>query len=112
MGLFSGKKKYSFEVAGLCYRFYSIKKKWVHSSRAKTWETFPAQLVPEPTNKHDKNAIQVFVEGIFVGYVPKDLTGKVKEIMSKYTIDEIDADFVGNYSQQEITATITMRYSK
>ena len=110
MGLFSNKKKYSFEVAGLFYHFENIKKKWVHSENANSWDIFPAQLVPEPTNKKDKNAIQVLVEGSLIGYVPKNLTGTVREIMSRYNVYSINADFEGNYAEEEVTATITMRY--
>ena len=36
-----------------------------------------AELVPEPDNKYDKNAIAVIVEGVKIGYVPKDMCSKV-----------------------------------
>ncbi len=41
------------------------------------------ELVPEPKNKYDKNAIKVVVQGtdadggICIGYVPKNLTNKI-----------------------------------
>jgi HIRAN domain len=31
-----------------------------------------AQLVPEPTNKYDPNAVQVLIAGSLVGYLPKE----------------------------------------
>lgn len=34
----------------------------------------PVQLVREPQNKHDKNAIKILQSGIHIGYVPKSMT--------------------------------------
>lgn len=38
----------------------------------------PVILLPEPTNKYDKNAIKVIQSGIHIGYVPRDVTHLVK----------------------------------
>lgn len=54
----------------------------------------------DPTNKHDKNAIKVFVnmpngERHHIGHVPKDINVKVGELMDSKSIKSIDAYFVG-----------------
>lgn len=38
----------------------------------------PVVLLPEPTNKYDKNAIKVIQSGIHIGYVPRDITRFVR----------------------------------
>lgn len=37
-----------------------------------------ASLVPEPTNRYDKNAVKVLVDGAHVGYVPAEDAARVK----------------------------------
>ena len=39
--------------------------------------TNKVQLIPEPENKHDENAIKVLIDDVVVGYVPKTLTGEI-----------------------------------
>lgn len=39
-------------------------------------------LNPEPTNKHDKNAIQVVVDGKLIGYVPAERCSSIKKLMA------------------------------
>ena len=51
------------------------------------------ELVPEPDNKYDSNAIMVVVDGVHVGYVPSDLTSKVSALMDR--IIEMLCDFYG-----------------
>lgn len=45
----------------------------------------PAQLVPEPTNKADPNAVQVIVEGQQIGYVPKEELPIVWQYLRRYS---------------------------
>ena len=40
------------------------------------------QLVPDPTNAFDRNAIMVVVDGRRIGYVPKDSTAAVRQYMA------------------------------
>ena len=37
------------------------------------------ELIPEPTNKHDKNAIKVILDGVQIGYIPSDQTNIVRK---------------------------------
>ena len=39
-------------------------------------------LVPEPENEHDKNAIRVEADGVLIGYVPKSKTKRVRELLA------------------------------
>lgn len=41
------------------------------------------ELVPEPNNPHDRNAIMVTLNGKCIGHVPADLCVKVKSLMKK-----------------------------
>lgn len=47
------------------------------------------ELVEEPTNKYDPNAIKVIVDGKHIGYVPAKKCKKVKDILHKKTITEM-----------------------
>lgn len=42
-----------------------------------------AQLVPEPQNPHDPNAIRVAVDGKTVGYVARDNTARISDIVRR-----------------------------
>lgn len=53
------------------------------------------ELVPEPDNPHDKNAIKVIVDNVHVGYVPADITEKVKNILDTKDIVKIDCEIYG-----------------
>lgn len=41
----------------------------------------PAELVPEPENEHDRNAIAVMAEGVKIGYVPAELCDEVRDLI-------------------------------
>lgn len=62
------------------------------------------QLVPEPDNPHDKNAIKVVIRGVHVGYVPAVKCSEVAERMQKAA--EITADLE---TTNEIEGTVTIR---
>lgn len=49
----------------------------------------PAELVPEPDNPHDPNAIRVDVRGVTVGYIARTETSHVRELMEE--ADEVIA---------------------
>ena len=40
-------------------------------------------LNPDPTNKHDKNAVQVMVDGKLIGYVPAEMCASVKGLLNR-----------------------------
>lgn len=55
----------------------------------------PVKLIPEPKNKHDKNAVQVVIAGELVGYISKEENVHVKNILSKHEIKYISAFISG-----------------
>lgn len=52
-------------------------------------------LVPDPDNEHDPNAIKVLLNDIHIGYVPKEKTEDVKKILpDAYEIDaHVESDW-------------------
>lgn len=62
----------------------------------------PAQLVPEPDNEYDKNAIKVMLDGILIGYVPKHKQAAVGPYLSDDSVN-IEAEvYGGRYKKAEI----------
>ena len=107
-------KKDDFTDAGVCYYESNIKKlATVRSDWKKSCKTLikedkagkkifkndyinkPVKLIPDPTNKHDKNAVQVVIAGELVGYIPSEQTKHVKDILSKREIKYISAFISG-----------------
>lgn len=107
-------KKETFEVAGVSYYMVNVKKlycsnpEWKKNRNALSLKdgetkkifryTFiqkPVYLIPEPTNKHDKNAILVQVAGEKVGYISQDENIHVKNILDKHDVKYISAFFSG-----------------
>lgn len=94
---------YSFNVVGMKYCPVSTKK---FIDRMTGGET--VELVPEPRNRYDKNAIKVMaydhykMKDICIGYVPADETLEIRKIMDENpcldcTIDFINCDLDDDY---------------
>ncbi|MBR3240250.1 MAG: hypothetical protein IKF99_17645 [Oscillospiraceae bacterium] len=54
-----------------------------------------AQLIPEPTNPHDKNAVMVCVNGDKVGYVAAEECARVLQLIRAGKIDRATASLKG-----------------
>lgn len=94
---------FGFEVAGIEYRMNEIirlatpMKKWEMTDEQllnkypgkKIYRYYfinePVQLIPEPTNPHDSNAIKVVIANIHVGYVPATECSLVKRYIEAGT---------------------------
>lgn len=63
--------------------------------RYSTIETEKVTLEREPTNKHDANAIKVLVEGVFAGYVPSEIAGKINIYLKNPKRYKIQANLEG-----------------
>ena len=61
-------KSYMLETYKPVYKYNKLK-------------TVDVQLLPEPSNPHDKNAVKVLVNNIFVGYLPAVIASQI----SSYT---------------------------
>ena len=143
-------ERYSFKVAGIsnyeqniidnlldetCE--YQLSKKEVledclDNQRIYRYEGFSTDVkfVPEPDNPYDKNAIQVFVDDVLIGYVPAKKTRKDTQLLESAENLIIGCVFYGGpykilfeddygegykfkrYDDNNIGAEITMKYSK
>lgn len=54
-----------------------------------------AELVPEPDNPHDPNAIKVIVDGVHIGYVPAKRTKSIKKILDSNNVIAIGCEIFG-----------------
>ena len=107
---------YSFKVAGTSYRQnqiqgickdyvnpeYQYSKKelleeCLEDTRIYKYDCimYNVTLQPEPDNKYDPNAIKILVEGIHIGYVPKEKCASVKKILASGQIASITCIFCG-----------------
>lgn len=111
----SDSKKTTFLVAGIYYREDAVidnllyensdyemrKSEIVESGMEDTYiykyDTFYgyADLVPEPDNPHDPNAIKVIVDNVHIGYVPAKRTKSIKKIIESNNVIEISCEIYG-----------------
>lgn len=63
-----------------------------------TFKKLKAELIPEPTNEVDPNAIKVIVSGKHVGYIKKGSCAHIKKLLKSNTIVSVTANVKGgNY---------------
>ena len=59
---------------------------------------FPAnkvELIDDPENEHDPNAIKVVIDGHHVGFIKKGSTGRIRNLRKAGRINKIDAEIAG-----------------
>lgn len=59
---------------------------------------FPAkktELIEEPENEYDKNAIKVIIDGVHVGYIKKGSCSHIKKLLHSGIISGIDSEIRG-----------------
>jgi hypothetical protein len=73
----------TFKVAGISHYKDDIIKNFASEidDGEFDYKTSSVELIPEPENKYDPNAIKVLVNGIKIGYVPKELTSFARDII-------------------------------
>lgn len=72
----------TFKVAGISHYKDAIIENFVFDDDDEfDYESSNVELIPEPENEYDPNAIKVLVNGIKIGYVPKDLTTFARNII-------------------------------
>ena len=61
------------------------------------YEFFPekVELVEEPENPHDPNAIKVIVDGAHIGYIKAGSCAHVKKLLQSGTVSDISAEIYG-----------------
>jgi hypothetical protein len=67
---------------------------------------YQAALIPEPANKHDKNAVKVVVQNLQVGYLSREEASNYKKILTALrlpldTVVVVDAHIVGGYGNKQ-----------
>lgn len=63
------------------------------------FEPFPAELVSEPENEFDSNAVRVDVKGKCVGYIKKGACSRVKNLLKNKEIISIEVKGYGGKSK-------------
>ena len=53
------------------------------------------QLIEEPENEHDPNAIKVVIDGVHVGYIKAGSCSHVKKLLRENKISSISAEISG-----------------
>ena len=110
----SNTKNENHKVAGTSFRqkeieslgqensqYYCSKKELIDDymidERIYQYEFFPAsvQLVEEPDNKYDPNAIKVIIDNMHVGYIKKGSCAHVKKLLRHNRISSITASISG-----------------
>lgn len=84
-------KSYTLETYKPVYKYNKLKTVDVH-------------LLPEPSNPHDQNAIQVLVNNIFVGYIPASIAAQISTYIANpnYRYDAILTGRGGPYKTLNI----------
>ena len=55
----------------------------------------PAELVPEPENPYDSNAVKILVGGVMIGHIPKESCLEVRALMDSGKMDNIAYEITG-----------------
>lgn len=104
-------KRLLFDVAGIFYHedelrkagtinkmYYLDDEKLIASGKKKVFRYFfdgEMTFEEEPTNKHDKNAVKILLNGYFIGYVPAEFAAKMKSVMAKKSIIKVEYKIKG-----------------
>lgn len=59
------------------------------------WGTRPAELVPEPDNPHDSNAVKVMVDGVHIGYIKAVSCAHVLQLLGDDRIRQVTCEIGG-----------------
>ena len=70
------KKRFKTDIAGISHH-----KKALYALDLNK-DDYVVELIEEPTNKYDPNAIKVIVDGQHIGYIPAKKCAKVKTTLS------------------------------
>lgn len=68
---------YNIKIAGVKFR-----QKELGELYGEDWNKLEISIVPEPTNKFDPNAIQIFAGQIHIGYIPALVAVHINELLN------------------------------
>ena len=64
-----------------------------------TFNPQTAELIPEPENPEDPNAIKVLVDGVHVGYIKSGSCARIHKLIREGRIEKIEPQIVGGKSK-------------
>lgn len=125
---------YGFNVAGVSFRQedieslgyenedYELTKKEIIDSYLTDeriyeyeFECGKVELIPEPDNPHDPNAVKVIIDGIHVGYIKKGSCSRVKSLLASPKFKYTEAEIMGGKYKlvhEEYDGTYTLERDK
>lgn len=59
------------------------------------WRARPVELIPEPDNQYDPNAVKVVVDGAHIGYIKRESCKRVLQLLSEDRIRHISCTIGG-----------------
>ena len=59
------------------------------------WDVLKVDLIEEPDNPHDANAVKVLIDGVHVGYIKKGSCSHIKKMLHSEDIVKISAQIGG-----------------
>jgi hypothetical protein len=68
-----------------------------------TFQPRKAELLPEPENPEDPNAIKVLIDGVHVGYIKAGSCAHVRKLLQENRIEKIEPQIVGGKSKFLVT---------
>jgi len=75
-----------FEINGESYKTENLKKLFKkYNITPGDYHTLDAILKADPYNPYDKNAVEVFIDGLSVGYIPKNKAKKLSNLLQTNT---------------------------
>jgi hypothetical protein len=75
-----------FEISGESFKTDNLRKLFEkHKVSPGDYHTLEAILEADPSNEYDKNAVEVFVDNLSVGYIPKEKAKKVSALLLNET---------------------------
>lgn len=103
------------EVEGEAYRRAEVSRLFQGIGRPEGGVTMQqAQLVPEPTNQYDRNAVKVIIRGEHVGYVPADFSSRVAgacKALSRGSVAVVPARVWARVDGNTWRARVTLAFS-
>lgn len=61
--------------------------------------SFRVDLIPDPSNEYDSSAVKVFLDSIFVGYIPENYSEKISCALNNGLIYKSKAKIIGGPSK-------------
>ena len=75
-----------FEISGESFKTDNLRKLFEkYKVSPGDYHTLDAILEADPSNEYDKNAVEVFVDNLSVGYIPKEKAKKVSALLLNET---------------------------